>query len=251
MVIATRYAVAVLNREAPWDQWPVADYLAENYRRLHDADIAVIDHHSAYYRRLEPDSIGESLEFGAGPNLYPLMLASGASRRIHAVERSAANVAYLRGQLTDGPDETWRPFWDRCRAQNPTLPATLRDALAKVHPAQGDAREATPDRYGLASMNFVAESATEDATEFAALCLAFIRSVRPGGHLVASFMENMGRYRIAGGRDWPGYPVDADSVRAVFAPHTEALAVDRVDADPDLPDWGYTGMVLLTARRST
>jgi hypothetical protein len=43
----------------------------------------------------------------------------------------------------------------------------------------------------LASTNFVAESITEDVDEFSALCTTFIRSVRPGGFLVAAFMENM------------------------------------------------------------
>ena len=105
-------------------------------------------------------------------------------------------------------------------------------------------------RTALGSMDCVAESVTEDREGFAAFCRAFARAVRPGGHLVASFMENMGRYSIAGGRDWPGVPVDAERVAEVFAPHTTDLAVRRIDADPDLPEWGYTGMVLLSARRA-
>ncbi|MFC0533734.1 hypothetical protein [Phytohabitans kaempferiae] len=238
------------NRDADWDAWPVQDYLAENYRRLHRADEAVIDHHSAVYARLDPDSLDRTVEFGAGPNLYPLALAAAASRLVHAVEPSAASVAYLRGQLAEGPDDTWDPFYARCRLRNPALPPSLVQALSRVRVTRADALTLPPGRYALASMNFVAESATEDRAEFAAFCQAFVRAVRPGGHLVASFMENMGRYSIAGGREWPGVPVDSERVGEVFAPYTVDLEVRRIDADPDLPEWGYTGMVLMSARRA-
>lgn len=240
----------VQNAEVDWDRWPVEDYLTENYRELHPSDAAIIDHHSAYYRRLPADGLARSLEFGAGPNLYPLLLAAACSREIHAVDPSASNVAYLRRQLTDGPDASWEPFYRRCREGNPGLPADLRQALSRVRADQGDGREVTPGGYDLASMHFVAEAATEDAAEFAAFCLAFIRAVRPGGHLVAAFMENLGRYRLGEGPQWPHRLIDADAVRSAFAPHTTELVVQRIDADPTLPDYGYTGMLLLTARRA-
>jgi hypothetical protein len=73
--------------------------------------------------------------------------------------------------------------------------------------------------------------------------------VRPGGHLVAAFMENMAGYRLGDGSQWPAYPVDGATVRAAFAPHATRMTVTRIDADPTLPDYGYTGMVLLTAQR--
>jgi hypothetical protein len=243
--------VTIGNAAADWDRWPVADYLAENYRVLHPSDDAVIAHHSAHYARFVPGELARTLELGAGPNLYPLMLAAGASRHIDALERSAANLAYLSGQLCHGVDESWLPFWARCQELNRHLPARLDEALARVRVVPGDAFGARLDGYDAASMNFVAESVTEDPAEFARLCTVFIRSVRPGGHLVASFMENMPTYRLGDGSRWPGYPVDVPKVRAAFAPYTRELAVTRIDADLTLPDYGYTGMVLLTAQRAT
>jgi len=237
------------NGEVDWDSWPVEEYLAENYRELHPSDLAVINHHGAFYRHLAPDSVAVSLELGAGPNLYPLMLAAAVSRDIHAVERSAASVAYLNRQLRDGPDPSWSPFNAACRAGQPALPPALPDALARVRVSQGDLAGVTPGAYDLASMHFVAESVTEDATEFNDLCAAFAQAVRPGGLLVAAFMENMGRYELGDGSSWPGYPVDVGAVREAFAPYADRLVLDRIDADPTLPDYGYTGMVLLTARR--
>jgi hypothetical protein len=238
------------NAEADWDRWPVGDYLAENYRQLHPSDDAVLVHHSAFYRGFAPGGLARSLEFGVGPNLYPLMLAAAASRRIDAVDRSLACLAYLAEQLRTGPDPSWLPFYARCRQLNPALPADPAAALSRVRPIHADARAVRPGAYDAASMNFVAESVTEDAVEFAGFCGAFIRSVRPGGHLVAAFMENMASYELGDGSRWPAYAVGSATVRETFAPHVERLTVTRIDADPSLPDYGYTGMVLLTARRA-
>ncbi|MEV5343863.1 class I SAM-dependent methyltransferase [Streptomyces sp. NPDC052676] len=235
------------NDDVDWDRWPVADYLAENYRTLHRADAAVIAHHSAYYRRLPPHGLARSVELGAGPNLYPLILASAVSRRIDAVEAGAGNVAYLRHQILDHPDASWLPFHALCRRLNPAVPATLAAALAPVEVVHADVRALPSGTYELASMHFVAEGATEDPAEFAEFCRVFVRCVVPGGHLVAAFMENMPTYRIGPESRWPGCPVNTELVREVFEPLTERLEVTRIDADPTLPDYGDTGMVLLTA----
>jgi hypothetical protein len=232
-----------------WDRWPVPTYLAENYRELHAGDDAVIVHHSAFYRGLAPGSVARAVEVGTGPNLYPLFLASGAARHIDAVDAGNAGLRYLRAQLAGGPDPSWEPFWARCRALNPALPATASDALRRVRAMQGDAFALAGADYDLASMHFVAESVTEDPDEFAGFCAAFVATVRPGGHLVAAFMENMARYELGDGSRWPGLPVDGAAVAEVFGPLTRDLQVTRVDADPGLPDYGYTGMVLLAARR--
>ncbi|MEU4080055.1 methyltransferase [Streptomyces venezuelae] len=237
------------NRDADWNLWPVADYLAENYRRLHPCDIGVIRHHAAVYRRYAPGSLARTLELGAGPNLYPLMLAGAASRRIDALEPGAANVRYLRRQLDHGPDASWEPFYQLCRSLDPALPPDCAEALRPVHVVRGTAADLVPGRYDLASMNFVAESVTEDPGEFATLCEAFVRAVRPGGRLLAAFMAGMPSYRIGTGPVWPACPVDAADLRAVFAPRTTGLRIVRLAKDPTLPEYGDTGFLLLTAER--
>ena len=134
------------------------------------------------------------------------------------------------------------------RAQ-PALPDTVDEALARVHVRHGDAFALAGSDYDLASMHFVAESVTEDPDEFEEFCAAFVATVRPGGHLVAAFMENMSRYELGDGSRWPGTPVDGAIVARVFGPLTEDLRVSRIDADPGLPEYGYTGMVLMRGRR--
>lgn len=237
------------NADADWDSWPVPTYLAENYRALHRCDELVIAHHSALYRALPAGGVERAVELGAGPNLYPLFLLSGVAARVDAVERSASGLAYLRRQLADGPDASWLPFWRRCRELNPAVPADPARALSRVRVVAADLRGSAGAGYDLASMHFVAESATEDAAEFADLCAAFAGSVRPGGLLVAAFMENMARYRLGDGSWWPGIPVDTATITEVFGPLAVELRVSRIDQDPGLPDYGYSGMVLMSARR--
>jgi hypothetical protein len=230
-----------------WDRWPVADCLAENYRELHPSDAEVIAHHSAFYRRLAPGGVARSVEFGAGPNLYPLILASAASRRVDAVDAGAGNVSYLQRQIVCGPDASWLPFHALCRHLNPALSRTLAGSLAQVHVVHADVRDLERGGYGLASMHFVAEGATEDFAEFADFCRAFARCVVRGGHLVAAFMENMPTYRIGPTSRWPGCPVNPETVTEVFAPLTQELSVTHIDPDPTLRASGDSGMVLLTA----
>ena len=95
----------------------------------------------------------------------------------------------------------------------------------------------------------MAEGVTESPAEFREFCRLFVYAVRPGGQLVAAFMENLGRYRIADGPQWPGYRVDASSVQKAFETLTTDLRIERIDPDPSLPEYGYSGMVMLTARR--
>ena len=241
------------NADADWHHWPVDTYLAENYRQLHPCDDAVIAHHSAFYRRIARSSIQRSVEIGAGPNLYPLLLAAAACRRIDALDPSRANLAYLQHQMSRGPDDSWQPLYDRCRELNADLPPTMTEALRGVTARLGGFDDLEPGSYDLASMNFVAESISEDLAEVATFCRAFARSVRPGGHLVASFMERQSRYQLGDGSQWPGCPIDTKNVRQMFGAEVDQLQISRIDADLTLPDYygGYTGMLLLTARRAT
>ncbi|WP_338498298.1 class I SAM-dependent methyltransferase [Streptomyces sp. SJL17-4] len=177
------------------------------------------------------------------------MLAGAASRRIDALEPSVANLRYLRRQLDRGPDDSWQPFYALCRSLDPALPESCTEALHPVRVVPGTVDDLVPGTYDLASMNFVAESVTEDIDEFTRFCDVFVRAVRPGGRLLAAFMERMPSYRIGAGPVWPACPVDEATLRAVFTPRTTGLRIARVVKDLTLPEYGDTGILLLTAER--
>jgi hypothetical protein len=239
----------MLRPEADWNQWPAQSYVDQLYSSVLTSDAAIIDHHSAWYRSIPTGSVRHSLELGAGPNLYPLMLMGACSEQIDAVEPSSANRAYLRNQLAE-PDQHWQSFWAYCRNANPALPEDLSTVLGRVNVLPGGASNLTEGVYDLVSMHFVAETATSDALAFRSFCAAFVRSARPGGLVVAAFMENMPAYRIdEDGPEWPAYPVTMTEVREALEPVTSDLTLHRVAADPTDDGYEHSGMIVVTARR--
>lgn len=71
--------MTIRDDDVGWDGRPVEDHLAENYRELHPCDATVVAHHAAYHRTLPAGSPARTVEFGAGPNLYPLLPARPAA----------------------------------------------------------------------------------------------------------------------------------------------------------------------------
>ena len=234
------------NGDVAWDDFDTAGYVADNYATLHDLDVRIITDLSPYYRSLPPGSLRSSLDIGTGPNLYPLMLLAAASRRLESLERSAANVAYLRRMCREGPDPSWTPFWQLCRQLDPALPADLDEVLSGLTIRQGDALEAPLGQHDLVSMFFVAESVTGDREEFEQLSRRFAAAAAPGGHLVAAFMAGMPQYEL-GGVTLPSFCLDRQTLETVMRPVTRQLRIWQLPADRTLP-YEHDGVLLLTAR---
>ena len=234
------------NADVAWDDFDTAGYVLDNYATLHDLDRRIIADLSPYYRSLLPGSLNSSLDIGTGPNIYPLMLAAAASRRLESLERSASNVAYLRRARREGADPCWTPFWQLCRQLDPALPADLDEVLRGLTTHQGDALAGPPGQYDLVSMFFVAESVTGGRDEFEQLSLRFVAAAAPGGHLVAAYMAGMPKYEL-GGKTLPSFPLDRHTLEAVMGPVTRQLRIWELPPDPTLP-YQHDGVLLLTAR---
>lgn len=235
------------NSDVVWDRFDTAGYLADNYAVLHDFDRRIITALSPYYRALAAGSLASSLDIGTGPNLYPLMLAGAASRRLVALDHSASNVAYLERVSREGADPGWEPFWQLCRQLNDAQPDDLDDVLQRLTVRQGNALDLPPLNHDLVSMFFLAESVTGERDEFEELCRRFAQAAAPGGHLVAAFMAGMPHYHL-GGETLPAFPLDERTLTAVMRPLTQDLHVRRLPADPTLP-YEHDGVLLLTAGR--
>lgn len=234
------------NHDVAWDDFDTSEYVADNYATLHDFDRRIVTELSPYYRALPPGSLATSLDVGTGPNLYPLMLVAAASRRLQALDHSAANVTYLQQASREGAGQGWASFWQLCRQLNPALPADLDEVLRGVAVRQGNAFDLPAARYDLVSMFFVAESVTGDPEEFRQLCRRFAGAAVPGGHLVAAFMAGMPQYEL-GGEVLPSLPLTEDTLEAVMRPVTRDLYVQRLPPDATLP-YQHDGVLLLTAR---
>lgn len=235
------------NADVSWDGFDVEGYLEDNYSSLHDVDRTILRELSPYYAGIPAGSVERSLDVGTGPNLYPLMLASAASRRLEALDHSAANVAYLRRTVRSGAGPAWDPFWALCRSLNPALGTDLAAVLRRVSVRQASAFDLPVRSYGLASMFFVAESVTGDYDEFRQMCQRFAATVVPGGHLVAAFMAGMPGYCLSG-QTLPAFPLDEYTLEVSMRPVTTDLRVWRLPADPTIP-YQHDGVLLLTARR--
>ncbi len=234
------------NADVAWDGFDTRGYVADNYASLHEVDRRIITTLAPFYRSLPPASVRTALDVGTGPNLYPLMLAGAASRRIDVVEHSAANVEHLRRVCAQGADPCWLPFWQLCRDLLPALPADLSQVLGRVQVTQGSAFALPARRYDLVSMFFVAESVTGERAEFELLTQRFVRAAVPGGRLVAAFMAGMPQYEL-GGDVLPSFPLDEPALEHVVGPLTRDLHIVRLPADPTLP-YEHDGVLLLTAR---
>ena len=239
-------ALALRNREVAWHAFDTAGYVADNYRWMHDFDRRILRALSPYYAALPPGSLASSLDVGTGPNLYPLMLVSAASRRLEVLEHSAANVAYLERARREGAPAEWAAFWRLCRELDPALPRDFDAVLRGVRLHQGDAFDLQPASHELVSMFFMAESVTGDRAEFEELCTRFATAATPGGHLVAAFMAGMPCYRM-GTEVLPSFPLDQPTLEAVMRPLTRDLRVEQLPPDPALP-YQHDGVLLLTAR---
>ena len=60
-------------------------------------------------------------------------------------------------------------------------------------------------------------------------------------------MEGSNGYTVGGVR-FPAYPVDKEMLKAIFAPATIDLMIRRITSARPVRE-GYSGMLLLTARR--
>jgi hypothetical protein len=234
------------NADVLWDDFDTGGYVAANYATLHELDRQIITELAPYYAALPAAGLATTLDVGTGPNLYPLMLAAAASRRLESVEPSAANREYLHKVCEQGADACWLEFWRLCRELNPTLPGDLAQVLARVGVRRGDAFTLPRARYDLVSMSFVAESVTGVREEFEEICRRFASAAAPGGHLVAALMAGMPSYEL-GGEVLPSCPIDEDALTGALRGLAEELDVRRLPPDPTLP-YEHDGVLLLTAR---
>jgi len=227
-----------------WDQFDPQAYIEDNYSSIHIEDREIISKLVAFYLSFPPVNL--ALEVGVGPNLYPIMAMLPYVDKVDCVDFSNSNLSFLRKQLKR-LGENWYKFWELFKSLSQKYDIDLVENLErKVETKHGSIYELDENKYDLASMFFCAESITSEHDEFIRACTKFIKSVKPGGHLVAAFMENSQGYEIKG-INFPAYSVNTYLIKKIFQPITNNLLVTRIPLAEQPLRPGYSGMIFLTA----
>ncbi len=241
-------AAPARNAQFPWDEFAPADYCDHNYLDLREDDAQILRITAGWFAEQMRRGPGHGLDIGAGPNLYPALSMLPHCGRLTLREYSAANVAWLREQTAHLP-ERWAPFWDVVSPGTRLGDfAKARQLLAeRARVEQGSVFELPRAQWDLGTMFFVAESISQDPTEFESAVGHFVRALRQGAPFAAAFMEQSDGYDVAGVR-FPATPVGAEEIEACLGALTCELTVHRIEMRPAPLRPGYTGMVVAVGR---
>ena len=229
----------VRNADVDWDRFDPDSYLEVNYRTVRDDDREIVQIIRDFFAGsgLAIPPVGgakggsgvEAVDVGSGTNLYPALAMLPFADSIRLFERGKANVAWLEGQLREGYDKAWEPFWAEL-AMNHLYGrvAGPREMFGqKVEIEQGDLFALPARRYHLGTMFFVAESMSTEHKEFASAVEAFVGSLLPGAPFAAAFMENSHGYEVDG--VWfPAYAVKVDGVQDALSGVASGVSTSRV-----------------------
>ena len=234
------------NTPIPWDKFDPMQYVKDNYVDLHDEDRIILYLLSATYHQLPPLPL--AVEVGVGPNLYPLMAMLPVVKKIEAIDYNPANLRYLKKQLKK-PNKFWLAYWqllhESCSSYQIDFLSELR---RKVTLLEGDIYSLPENTYDLASMNFCAESVTDNRTMFELACQTYIRAVKSAGYFIASFMENSTGYTV-GTYHFPSCPIDKMTIMNIFIPVCDQWQMYHIPKAHQPLRAGYSGMLLFIGRK--
>ncbi|WP_157220560.1 class I SAM-dependent methyltransferase [Flavisphingomonas formosensis] len=241
--------LASSNSGYDWDAFDSEAYLDHYYREPHPDDVDLARRTAAAIAAAPPAGAAlDIIDVGTGPNLFPWLCALPRARSLTAWEYSRQNVDWLREELAgDELRPLWRYYWDvvspgHVPDENPVAAIA---AIARVE--QASIFDLPKAQWDLATMFFCAESITRSEAEFASACRALAEAVRPGGTLVAAFLDQSRGYVVAD-RPFPALPVDADAIRAAFHPYVGDISVEPIGGSEAETHSGYTGSLFMVAR---
>jgi hypothetical protein len=250
-------AAALRNADAPWDNFSSQDYWHHNYVTVQPEDREIIDWVSAFLIQAfaSRDRVRRAIDVGSGANLYPALLMLPWTDQILLSDFSASNVNWLRHRVL-GADPTWewQPFWDELGK---------RQGYGQIGDPRKQLREACKSERGLAgieqrnvfdlpsahwelgTMFFVAESITQDGTEFHAALRCFVGALTPGAPFATAFMAGSTGYPVAG-IPFPALPITPNDVVEQFAKlGVKDLSVHENQTQVRVRP-GYAGMIVAT-----
>ncbi|WP_261718342.1 SCO2525 family SAM-dependent methyltransferase [Streptomyces sp. FZ201] len=245
---------APLNSEASWAAFDPHAYVDHNYRYIHTLDAEILsivrDHFGEHFPR-RGDRPVTGIDVGAGGNLYPALAMLPWCDEITLLDRSSANVRYLRDQA-DSYDGHWDQFW-HVLCKNEAYSALDVDPRARFRDAvsvqEGDIFDLArhEGRWSMGTMFFVAESITSSRADFDRGVECFLWALAPGAPFAAAFMAHSVGY-CAGEYFFPACNVGEPEVRASLKRFTDAFRTVDLQFSADLRE-GQGGMIFAYGTR--
>jgi hypothetical protein len=247
----------VRNAQAPWNDFSSQDYWRHNYQTVHPEDREIIERVSHFFAsKFEGrERASRAIDVGSGSNLYPALLMLPWTEQILLTDYSERNVSWLTEQVKPGTGAwDWLPFW-RELAQQPgyhqlTEPRKLLAAACAAEPGVAGIErhsvfELPSNRWQLGTMFFVAESITQDYSEFQAAVSGFVNALQAGAPFAVSFMAGSQGYTV-GQTSFPALRISTEDVSECF---TELGARDLniyLNRTAERVRPGYEGMIVAT-----
>jgi hypothetical protein len=251
------YDAPVRNADVPWNTFSSDDYWRRNYHELQAEDQEIIRRVSSFFIHAFAGRprVRQGIDVGSGTNLYPALLMLPWAEKILLSDFTASNVRWLRRNLEDdGAAWTWQPFWHELHEavgynQIGEPRKQLREACVSESGFAGIEQRSVFDlpaaQWDLGTMFFVAESLTEDPSEFRMAVARFVGALKPGAPFAATFMAGSAGYPVAG-THFPALPITSDDVREHFtALDAGELSVELLETEHRVRA-GYTGMIVAT-----
>ncbi|WP_213451744.1 SCO2525 family SAM-dependent methyltransferase [Rhizomonospora bruguierae] len=236
---------AEANGSYPWDRFDPRWYFHQNYAELRDDDLEILRTVRDYFSAvLDPERpVERGVDVGAGSNLYPALTMVPFCRELTLLERGAANVAWLQEQRK-GYSSVWDAYW-QVLSEKPAYDRISDPREALLHKGrveQGDLYQLPERRWDLATMFFVAESISDQVSEFKMAVGRFIGALRPGAPFAAAFMHDSAGYYVDRLR-FPAVAVNEVDIAETLAPLVEDLDIRAIRSHKPLRD-GYAGMIV-------
>ncbi|HET9893519.1 MAG TPA: SCO2525 family SAM-dependent methyltransferase [Streptosporangiaceae bacterium] len=249
--------IRVRNEQAPWNAFSSQEYWRRNYATVHPEDLEIIDRVSRFFLRAFSDRrrVQCAVDVGSGSNLYPALLMLPWTDQILLTDYSEPNVSWLSGQVMgDGPEWDWLPFWRELGKfkgydQISEPQKQLRAACAPKPGSAGIERLSVFDlpaaKWQLGTMFFVAESITQEYSEFCAAISSFVRALQPGSPFAAAFMAGSRGYTVDR-TSFPALQVTADDVCKRFTELGASELDVHLNRTSERVRPGYEGMIVAT-----
>ncbi|GAB2587388.1 hypothetical protein Aab01nite_50240 [Paractinoplanes abujensis] len=237
------------NADVNWDEFDPEQYFVHNYAILRRDDARIIEIVASFFARtVRGRKLGDAVDVGTGPNLYPAMLMLPFAGRVILLDRGRPSREWLNQALRQ-PQSSWDLFWHAIADGRPEY-ATIARPMAvladRAVVAKGNLFSLQPDQFDLGTMFFGAESVTTRNDEFRRATQQFVGSLKRGAPFAAAFMRESNGY-LVNGTSYPACPVTERDVEQALAPVSRQLNLDVV-GDNSLRE-GYGGMIVATGRK--